>query len=57
MGRKSERLMLHVLVPVSRFHYGGDAVLRDPEQSGIITQLLKGTQLKHTSHELPTCCL
>ena len=31
------------LVPLCRFHYGADAVLRDPEQSEIITQLLKGT--------------
>ena len=30
------------LVPLCRFHYGADAVLRDPEQSEIITQLLKG---------------
>ena len=32
-----------LLVLMCRFHYGADAVLRDPEQSEIITQLLKGT--------------
>ena len=40
-----------------RFHYGADAVLRDPEQSEIITQLLKGTATIPLSSKNTSSCL
>lgn len=47
-----------LLLP-SRFHYGGGALLRDPEQSEIVIQLLKGLSTlqlpyDHTSPHLDT---
>lgn len=42
---------LSLSVCVSSFHYGGEAILRDPEQSEVISQLLKGLQVVQLEYD------